>query len=151
MLRTAFLVYVRVLLSLQGAFLLFLAAEFFPGRGLGVRVWPLIAIALIGALLGLAQILTAIMLRSGRRRAAIAAIAIEALWAAAAAALALHALHDAVEAFEYGARVNEPPWWLLAAPLLFLVTLIGLLLRPVRAYGGLVRRRSREQHWPVPQ
>jgi hypothetical protein len=145
MLRTAFLVYVRVLLCLQGAFLLFLAAGILPvgrvgGGGLGPGDWPLLVPALILAVGGLALIATAILLRRGRRRAAMAVIAIEALWTVAAAALAADALRDAVDAFEYGGHPSGPPWWLfLAAPLL-LVTLIGLLLRPFRGYAGLVRR-----------
>jgi hypothetical protein len=157
MLRAAFLVYLRVLLCLQGALLLFLAAGILPvggvgeGGGLGPGRWPLLVPALIAALLGLALIATAIRLRQGRRRAAMAAIAIEALWAVGAAALAADALRDAVDAFEYGGRPSEPPWWIFAAAPLFLVTLIGLLLRPFRAYAGLVRRRPQEPHWPAAQ
>jgi len=146
-LRTAFLVYVRVLLCLQGLFLLFLAWAFIsdrghglPGRGSGPTLWPLVAFALILALLGLAIILTAVMLRRGRRRAAMAAIAIESLWAVAAAAIVLDTLREAVDAFEYGGHPDEAlPWWLYAAATLFLVAIVGLLLRPVRAYTGLVR------------
>ena len=73
--RTAFLVYVRVLLCLQGLGLLFLAWAFIsdrghglPGRGSGATLWPLVAFALILALVGLAIILTAVLLRRGRRR-----------------------------------------------------------------------------------
>jgi hypothetical protein len=82
------------------------------------------------------------MLRRGRRRTAVAAIAIEALWAAAACAIALDALRTAVDAFEYGGRYADAalPWRWLAVAALFLVTVAGLLVRPVRAYAGLVRR-----------
>lgn len=144
MLRTAFLVYLRVLLCLQGAFLVFLTAGILPvgrvgGGGLGPGDWPLLVPALVLFLLGLALITTAIMLRRGRRRAAMAAIAIEALWTMAAAALAAYALRDAVDAFEYGGHPSEPPWWVFLAAPLFLVTLIGLLLRPFRAYAGLAK------------
>jgi hypothetical protein len=140
MLRTAFLVYVRVLLCLQGASLLFLAGVTVFGGGLGTARWALLALALIAALFGLAGIAAAVLLRPGRRPAAIAAIAIEALWAVAACTIVIDALRDAVDAFEYGGRVSEPPWWLFAGAVLFLMTIVGLLLRPVRAYGGLVRR-----------
>lgn len=142
MLRTAFLVYVRVLLCLQGGLLMYAAAGIVPVRGVGPGPgrWPLLAPALIAVLLGLALIATAILLRPGRPRAAMAAIAIEALWAVAAIALAADAVRDAVDAFEYGGHPSEPPWWVfLAAPLL-VATLVGLLLRPVRGYAGLVRR-----------
>jgi hypothetical protein len=146
-LRTAFLVYVRVLLCLQGLGLLFLAwaiipdrGHGLPGRGSGGIVWPLVAPALILTLVGLAIILTAVLLRRGRRRAAMAAIAIEALWAVAAAAIVLDTLREAVDAFEYGGHPDEAlPGWFYAAAMLSLVAIVGLLLRPVRAYTGLVR------------
>ena len=146
-LRTAFLVYVRVLLCLQGLGLLFLAwaiipdrGHGLPGRGSGAIIWPLVALALILTLLGLAIILTAVLLRRGRRRAAMAAIAIEALWAVAVAAIVLDAVRETVDAFEYGGHPDEGlPWWLYAAGALFLVATVGLLLRPVRAYTGVVR------------
>jgi hypothetical protein len=147
MLRTAFLVYVRVLLCLQGLGLLFVAwaiipdrGHGLPGRGSGGILWPLVALALILTLVGLAIILTAVLLRRGRRRAAMAAIAIESLWAVAAAAIVLDTLREAVDAFEYGGHPDEAlPWWLYAAAMLSLVAIVGLLLRPVRAYTGLVR------------
>jgi hypothetical protein len=129
MLRTAFLVYVRVLLCLQGLYLAFLGWAFSLDQGPDTRVWALDTIAVIAAFLGLAGIVTAVLLRRGRRWAAIAAIIIEALWAAAAAAIG------------YLASSSESPeWQLFAGAGLFLVTVAGLLLRPVRAYAGLVRR-----------
>jgi hypothetical protein len=142
MLRTAFLVYVRVLLCLQGLCLVLLPWLDLPRRVDGTTPWPLLVIALLLSLLGLATIVTAVMLRRGRRRTAVAAIAIEALWAAAACAVALDALLTAVDAFEYGGRYADAalPWRWLAVAALFLVTVTGLLLRPVRAYAGLVRR-----------
>jgi hypothetical protein len=146
-LRTAFLVYVRVLLCLQGLGLLFVAWAIIPdrgtglpGRGSGGIVWPLVTLALILTLVGLAFILTAVLLRRGRRRAAMAAIAIESLWVVAAAAIVLDTLREAVDAFEYGGHPDEVlPWWLYAAAMLSLVAIVGLLLRPVRGYTGLVR------------
>jgi hypothetical protein len=146
-LRAAFLVYVRVLLCLQGLGLLFLAwgiipdrGHGLPGRGSGAILWPLVALALILTILGLAVILTAVLLRRGRPRAAMAAIAIESLWAVTAAAIVLDTLREAVDAFEYGGHPDEAlPWWLYAAAMLFLIAIVGLLLRPVRAYTGLVR------------
>jgi hypothetical protein len=146
-LRAAFLVYVRVLLCLQGLGLLFLAwgiipdrGHGLPGRGSGAILWPLVSLALILTILGLAVILTAVLLRRGRPRAAMAAIAIESLWAVTAAAIVLDTLREAVDAFEYGGHPDEAlPWWLYAAAMLFLIAIVGLLLRPVRAYTGLVR------------
>jgi len=147
MLRTAFLVYVRVLLCLQGLGLLFLAwgiipdrGHGLPGRGSGGILGPLVALALILTLAGLAIILTAVLLRRGRRRSAMAAIAIESLWVVAAAAIVLDVLRETVDAFEYGGHPDESlPWWLYAAAILSLVAIVGLLLRPVRGYTGLVR------------
>jgi hypothetical protein len=146
-LRTAFLVYVRVLLCVQGLGLLFLAWAFvsdrgigLSGRGSGATLWPLVAFGLILAVVGLAIILTAVLLRRGRRRAAMAAIAIELVSAVAAAAIVLDTLREVVDAFEYGGHPDEAlPWWLYVAGMLSLVAIVGLLVRPVRAYTGLVR------------
>ena len=124
MLRTAFLAYVRVLLCLQGMYLLFGGWVLSSDQGPDTRVWVLRALALIAAFLGLAGIVTAVLLRRGRRGAAIAAIVIEALWAAAAAAIGYQASMS-------GALV----WQLFAGAALFLVTVVGLLLPPVRAYA----------------
>ena len=125
-LRTAFLVYVRVLLFLQGLFLLFLVWAVFS-RGVPI------AVVLFLSLLGLAEIATAIMLRRGRRWAAISAILIEVLWALVAAALGYKTIKD----WPLNLQLAEQ---LTAVTALFLVTIFGLLLRPVRAYAGLVRR-----------
>ena len=133
-LRIAFLVYVRVLLCLQGLYLMFLGVgDSFGATGFGHGiVWVPSAFTLI-AVPGLAGIVTAVLLRRGRRWAAIAAILIEALWAAAAAWLG------------YDSLMKWPPdlqlaWKSSAVAVLLLVTVVGLLLRPVRAYSGLVRR-----------
>jgi hypothetical protein len=141
-LRTAFLVYVRVLLCLQGLCLLILPWLLFVPHGVhGTALWPTLALGLPVALIGLAILATAVLFRRGRRRAAVAAIAIEALWAAAAAALAIEALKDAVDAFEYGRSGSATAVLpVLAVAALLLATVAGLLLRPVRAYSGLVRR-----------
>ena len=125
-LRTAFLVYVRVLLFLQGLFLLFLVWAVFS-RGVPI------AIVLLVSFLGLAQIVTALMLRRGRRWAAISAILIEVLWALVAAALGYKTIKD----WPLNLQLAEQ---LTAVTALFLVTIFGLLLRPVRVYAGLVRR-----------
>jgi hypothetical protein len=146
-LRTAFLVYVRVLLCLQGVFLLFLAGVLIFGFGVSVTRAPLIVLMAIAAVIGVVGIVTAVQLGPGRPRAAMAAIAIESLWAVAVAAVVLETLHEAVDAFEYGGHPDEAlPWWFYAAGALFLVAIVGLLLRPVRAYAGLVRpdRRNRK-------
>ena len=116
----------RVLLFLQGLFLLFLVWAVFA-RGVPI------AVVLIFSLLGLAEIATAIMLRRGRRWAAISAILIEALWALVAAALGYKTIKD----WPLNLQLAEQ---LTAVTALFLVTIFGLLLRPVRAYAGLVRR-----------
>jgi hypothetical protein len=126
-LRTVFLAYVRVLLCLQGIFLAFLAWAVFSSSV------PL-AVELLSGFLGLAEIVTAILLRRGRPWAAVAAIVIEALWATVTAALAYKTIRDwpplDLQALEE----------LTALTALFLVTVFGLLLRPVRDYAGLVRR-----------
>lgn len=140
MLRTAFIVYVRVLLCLQGVCLLLLAGTT-AFRSSGIAPGDLLVLALIAALLGLAAIAAAALLGPGRRRAAVTAIAIEGLWTVAACALMLAALREAADTFENTrGGVQLPPLWLFALTVLLLVTTAGLLLRPVRAYGGLVRR-----------
>src|SRR6202035_3865975 len=93
-LRTAFLAYVRVLLCLQGVYLGFWAWVFWPARDPHTVFWARVGLTLLFAFLGLAGIVAALLLRRGRRWAAIAAILIEALWAAVAAALAYKTLKD---------------------------------------------------------
>jgi hypothetical protein len=132
-LRTAFLAYVRVLLCLQGLFLGFWALALWPARAPHTVLWAPLGLALLFAFLALAEIATAVLLRRGRRRAAIAAILLQALWAAAAAALGYKTLKDWPLDFQL-------LWQLTAGTALFLVAVAGLLLRPVRAYAGLVRR-----------
>jgi hypothetical protein len=132
-LRAAFLAYVRVLLCLQGMFLGFWAWALWPARAPDGLFWGRLGLALLLAFLGLAEIVTAVLLRRGRRWAAIAAILIEALWAAVAAALGYKTLKD----WPLGWQLLPE---LTAGAALFLVAVAGLLLRPVRAYAGLVRR-----------
>lgn len=130
MLRTAFLVYVRVILCLQGSYLAFQAWENFYHRTPDDRFGVELAFALIVSFLGLTVIVTAARLRRGRYGAAIAAIVIEALCAAAAALLGC-----------VGWISGHPTLGSLVFALaaLFLVAAVGLLFRPVRAYAGLVR------------
>ena len=126
--RTAFLVYVRVLLCLQGLYLGLLGSLFLTDLGEpATNPGSLLTIALIAILLGLAHIVTAVLLRRGRPGPAIAAIVIEALWTAAA-----------VAGYEVSLR-GAPVWQYFAGAALFLVAVVGLLLPPVRAYAGLIR------------
>lgn len=129
MLRTAFLAYVRVLLCLQGSYLVLLGLAFLTSAGGGGTSFNrMLAVGLAAAVLGVAEISTAFLLRRGRRGAAIAGIVIEALWTAAAVA-------------GYEASLSgTPAWQYLAGAALFLAAVAGLLLPPVRAYAGLVRR-----------
>jgi hypothetical protein len=136
-LRTAFLAYVRVLLCLQGTCLGFLAWALWPAGESHTQLWAPLGLALLFTFLGLAGIAAALLLRRGRRWAAIAAILIEALWAAVAAALAYKTLKDWPLDWQF-------LWQVTAGTALFLVTVVGLLLPPVRAYAGLVR------HAPTP-
>jgi hypothetical protein len=127
------LVYVRVLLCLQGMSLGFWAWALWPDREPVTAFWARLGPALLFALLGLAEIVAALLLRRGRRWAAVAAIMIEALWAALAAAIAYKTVKDWPLDWQLLQQVT-------AAAALFLVAVAGLLLRPVRAYAGLVRR-----------
>ena len=84
-LRTGFLVDVRVLLFLQSMYLGFWGLALFPRRDTPTQFWAsLLGLALLFAFLSLAGIAAAILLRRGRRWAAVTAILIEGLWAAAA-------------------------------------------------------------------
>ena len=132
-LRTAFLAYVRVLLCLQGLYLGFWAWALWPSRAAQGDFWALLGLVLFFAFLGLAMIGAAVLLRPGRRWAAIAAILIEALWATLAAAIAYLTLKDWPLDLHLLGEVT-------VAAALFGVAVVGLLLRPVRAYAGLVRR-----------
>jgi hypothetical protein len=104
-----------------------------PVRETPTQFWAPLGLALLFTFLGLAGIVVALLLRRGRRWAAIAAILIEALWAAVAAALGYMTLRD-------WPLDLQLLWQLTAGAALFLVTVAGLLLPPVRAYAGLVRR-----------
>ncbi len=126
MLRTAFLAYVRVLLCLQGSYLTFQVWKDFADSANVV----VLSFTLIGTYFGLAGILTAVMIRRGRRGAVVAAIAIEALWVAGAAALG--------NLGRFSGGQGEVRFFAVAA--LSLITLVGLLLPPARAYAGLARR-----------
>jgi hypothetical protein len=132
-LRTAFLAYVRVLLCLQGLYLGFWAWGLWPGWTPHGDFWAFLVLELVLAILGLATIVAAVMLGRGRRWAAIAAMLIEALWATLAAAIAYKTLKDWPLDLHLLGEVT-------AAAALFGVAVLGLLLRPVRAYAGLVRR-----------
>lgn len=132
-LRTAFLAYVRVLLCLQGMYLGFWAWVLWPRRVSHTQFWVPLGFALLFAVLGLAGIVAALLLRRGRRWAAIIAILMEALWSAVAAAVGYKTLKDWPLDFQLLLLVT-------AGAALFLVAVAGLLLRPVRAYAGLVRR-----------
>ena len=131
-LRTAFLAYVRVLLCLQSMALGFWALALWPTRETS-PVLAALGLALLFTFLCLAGIAVALLLRRGRRWAAIAAIIIEALWALVAAALGYKTLKDWPLDFQVLCLLT-------AATALFLVTVAGLLLPPVRSYAGLVRR-----------
>jgi hypothetical protein len=129
---TAFLVYVRVLLFLQGLYLGFWAWLWWPRPDEHTQFWGPVGLALLFAFLSLSEIAAAILLRRGRRWAAVTAILVEALWTAAAAALGYWTLTE-------GALDLHLLFYLTVGGALFLVTTAGLLLRPVRAYAGLVR------------
>jgi hypothetical protein len=131
MLRTAFLAYVRVLLCLQGIYLGLWTWVWWPGEP--PQFWAPHGIVLFFPFLGLAGIVAALLLRPGRRWAAIAAVLTEVLWAAMAAAIGYKILKDWPLDWQL-------LWQLTAAAALFLVAVAGLLLPPVRAYAGLVRR-----------
>jgi hypothetical protein len=73
-LRIAFLAYVRVLLCLQGMCVGFWALALWPVRETPARSWASLGLALLFASLGVAVIAVAVLLRRGRRWAAIAAI-----------------------------------------------------------------------------
>jgi hypothetical protein len=126
-LRTAFLAYVRVILCLQGMFLVFLGWALTTGQWTSAWFWTLLA-------LGLPEIVTAVLLWRGRRGAAIAAIVIEALWAAAAVGLGFEA------SVSGGLTRRLSPVFPAAA--LFLATVVGLLLPTVRVYSRPLSPRS---------
>ena len=65
-LRTAVLACVRVLLCLLGVYLMFIGWAAFSDQGPGTRAWALDTLALIATVLGLASIVTAVLLRRGR-------------------------------------------------------------------------------------
>ena len=64
-LRTAVLACVRVLLCLLGIWLMFIGWAVFSDQGPGTRSGAMDALALIATVLGLASIVTAVLLRRG--------------------------------------------------------------------------------------
>ena len=78
--RTATLAYVRVLLCLQGLYLAFLGREVFHFRDLNAGILGPLAFIGIYGVLGLGEIVTAILLRGSRPRVMIVAIVTAALW-----------------------------------------------------------------------
>jgi hypothetical protein len=126
-LRTAFLTYVRVLLCLQGMYLGFWAWVLWPDRETPTQLWAPLGFALLFAFLGLAGIVDALLLRRGRRWAAITAILIEVLWTAVAAAIGYKTLKD----WPIDWQILEV---VTVGTALFLIAVAGLLLPPVRAY-----------------
>lgn len=111
----------------------FWAWNFWPARGFNGPWWVPFGFVSLFAFLGLADIVTALVLRQGRRWPAIAAILIETLWATLAAGLGYKTLKDWPLDFQL-------LWQLTLGTTLFLAAVVGMLLRPIRAYAGLVRR-----------
>jgi cytochrome c biogenesis protein CcdA len=124
---------VRVLLCLQDMCRGFWALAWWLVRETPTRSWASLGLALLFTSLGVAVIAVALLLRRGRRWAAIAAILIEALCGVVATALGYKTLKDWPFDWEFFQQVT-------AGAALFLIAVVGLLLRPVRAYTGLVRR-----------
>jgi hypothetical protein len=137
MLRTAFLVYVRVLLCLEGAYLGLWAWQFSPFREPHIQFGIRLGLTLIFVFLGLVPVVAALRLRRGRRWAAITAILFEALWVVLAASLWYETLKEWPFDWSLFQRLT-------LAGVLCLAAVVGLLLRPVRAYTGLVRRPGRQ-------
>ena len=78
--RTAALVYMRVLLCLQGLYLMLLGREIFHFRDLDANLLEVLAFIVVYAVLGLGEIVTAILLRRRRPRLMIVAIVVATLW-----------------------------------------------------------------------
>lgn len=121
--QTAALVYMRLLLCLQGLYLVFLGWLVFLGRDPGASVHGALAFVLVYSVLGLGEIVTAILLRRGRPGVMIAAIVTAALW-----------MVPVVVGFT--SRLSAGLGWQFPVfVILFLLTIAGLLLPPVRLYG----------------
>lgn len=122
--RTAALAYMRVLLCLQGLYLLFLAREVFHFRDLNVNILGLLAFIAVCGVVGLVEIVTAIGLRRGRPRVMIVAVVTAALWLVPVA-------------IGFTSSLSAIPGSLFPVFLaLILLTVAGLLVPPVRRPGS---------------
>lgn len=122
--RTAALVYMRVLLCLQGLYLVFLGREVFHFRNLSAGILGVLAFIMVYGVLGLGEIVTAILLRRSRPRVMIVAVVIAALW-----------LVPVVIGFTSSLSAipgSQFPVFLV----LLLLTIAGLLLPPVGRHGS---------------
>jgi hypothetical protein len=122
--RTAALAYMRVLLCLQGLYLVFLGREVFHFRDLNASILEVLAFIAVYCVLGLGEIVTAILLRRGSPRVMIVAIVTAALW-----------LVPVVIGFTSSLSAI-PGWQFPVFLVLLLLTIAGLLLPPVGRHGS---------------
>lgn len=122
--RTAALVYMRVLLCLQGLYLVFLGREILHFRDLNANLLEVLAFIVVYAVLGLGEIVTAILLWRSRPRVMIVAIITAALWVVPVA-------------IGFTSSPSAIPGSLFPVFLvLLLLTIAGLLLPPVSRHGS---------------
>ena len=122
--RKAALAYMRVLLSLQGLYLVFLGREAFHFRDLNAGLLGVLAFLAGYSVLGLAEIVTAILLRRSRPRVMIVAIVTAALW-------------PVPVVIGFTSSLSAIPGSLFPVFLvLLLLTIAGLLLPPVGWHGS---------------
>jgi hypothetical protein len=120
------ILYTQALLCIQAVFIAAIAWAALATLEPGVSRAPNTTAALLASALAAASVVTAMLMKQGRKWAAVSAIAIEGLWT--------------VTALVYAALPSGPPrWQYLLGFALSLTVLIGLLLKPVRSYFAVTR------------
>ena len=119
------IVFTRALLCIQGVFIATIAwaalATLQPGAPRGANT----VAALLGTAVAVAGVLTAVLMRQRQKWAAVSAIAIEGLW-------------TVVAVWSVALPSGPSRWGYLLGAALPLIALIGLSLKPVRSYFGLI-------------
>jgi hypothetical protein len=120
------ILFTQALLCIQAVFIAAIAWAALATLEPGVSRAPNTTAALLASALAAASVATAMLMKQGRKWAAVSAIAIEGLWT--------------VAALVYAALPEGPPRSQYLLGFAFSLTaLIGLLLKPVRSYFAITR------------
>jgi hypothetical protein len=118
--------FTQILLCLQAMFIAFTAWYILLTIEPGAPRGPNAIAAVIASVIAVISFVTAILMKRGRKWAAVTALAIEVLWA--------------VASFISAALPPGPPRWeYFLGGVLSLMAIVGLMLKPVRSYLSVTR------------